>query len=312
MIHGEFMMLKHIKNRVGYALVVLALAALACNVQFGGVVAPARTPSASVIFIAPANNTLIAEGATIQMAALITDNDGPGAAKVEFFLEDTLSLGVQTPKTGSAPQNFTAVQPWRAKGIQGHLVTARASRADGSVIGEARITIQVLAVSGVAAQVVAVAETVTPTGTPGLTTSATPTLQIAAPVPTNTRAPTVLGPAAVTAPAASASSSPNQPILRVIYKDGLNIRSGPGTTFSEIGKMKNNDTAIILGRNADSTWWAIQWNKVKGWVTSSQYYSQVTGDVSNLPLYQSQNTPIPPNQTTAPTPILVPTSTPHA
>lgn len=78
--------------------------------------------------------------------------------------------------------------------------------------------------------------------------------------------------------------SPNQPILRVTYTE-LNIRSGSGLNFSVIGKMKNNDTAIILGRNADSTWWAIQWNNIKGWVISNQSLSQVTGDTSNLPVY---------------------------
>ena len=49
----------------------------------------------------------------------------------------------------------------------------------------------------------------------------------------------------------------------------LNIRSGAGVTFSRLSILPNNATATIIARNANNTWWLVNYNGVTGWVSSS-------------------------------------------
>jgi hypothetical protein len=163
---------------------------------------------------------------------------------------------------------------WKATGVQGHLIVAVASRADGTPIGEDKLTIQVIA-----------ATTPTATLTPTSEASATPTTAPASPT---TAATTAAPPPAqpTTAPASS------QPILEVTWEN-LNIRAGPGVNFPIIGAMKMGDKATIIGRNAASNWWYVQFKEARGWSTADTTYSRVVGDTSKVPLVASPPTPVP-------------------
>lgn len=48
------------------------------------------------------------------------------------------------------------------------------------------------------------------------------------------------------------------------------IRQGPGTQFQRIGLFPVGQTADVIGRNANNTWWQINYNGLVGWV-SAQY-----------------------------------------
>lgn len=50
--------------------------------------------------------------------------------------------------------------------------------------------------------------------------------------------------------------------------DAINIRSGPGTSFGAVGKIPYQAHANVLGRNANDTWWHVEYNGVVGWVAS--------------------------------------------
>jgi hypothetical protein len=50
--------------------------------------------------------------------------------------------------------------------------------------------------------------------------------------------------------------------------DALIIRSGPGRTFAQVGRMPYQAQANVLGRNASDTWWQIEYNGVVGWVAA--------------------------------------------
>ena len=54
------------------------------------------------------------------------------------------------------------------------------------------------------------------------------------------------------------------------YPNEVNIRSGPGTNYAIVGRMDWDETAPVVGRNANSSWWQIKFNGVIGWV-SAQY-----------------------------------------
>jgi hypothetical protein len=281
------------KIRAVVGLAMLIAASLACNAQFGGSAPTAVAQESSVVFIAPQNGSLIAEGSDITLA--VNTND-PGAAKVEFRIDDNV-IGTQTAPTGSPQGSFTARQPWKATGIQGHLVEAVASRADGTQIGAAKITLEVVApptqaATEAATQLTTQAASASPTRPPASATTA--------PSPTQAASNT---PSAPTAPDTS-----GQPTLQVTAPN-LNIRAGPGTNFPIIDAMKTGDSAIIVGRNAAKSWWVIQKGQTRGWCISDTAYSQVVGDASNVPVVASPPTPVPSAAPTTNPPPAAPTST---
>lgn len=107
--------------------------------------------------------------------------------------------------------------------------------------------------------------TPTPTATPAPTTTPTITLT-SRPLPTAT---------------------PVELNLKVI-KELVNCRSGPGVVFELINELEEGETARVVGRNADSTWWYIRDPGNPGgkcWVSAD--VSEITGETSTLPIGQS-------------------------
>jgi hypothetical protein len=279
-------MRRQIDIRAVIGLTMLVTASLACNAQL------ASSPTAvvqgpSLVFIAPENNSIIAEGADITFA--VTAVDAAGISKIDFLVDDN-SIGTQTIPAGAGLTSFTARQVWKAAGIQGHLVVAVASRSDGTAVGDAQITVQVVAATA-------------PTATLAATLAAMDTL-----APSATLAVNTLPAPSDTPPEPAASATPNQPILKVTNPN-LNIRAGPSTDYPIIGAMKSGDTAIIVGRNADRSWWVIVFGQIRGWSISDPAYSQVVGDTSNVPLVATP--PLPAASAVTPTvaPALAVTST---
>lgn len=299
-------------RRAVFALLLFSCVSLACSVQLGNTFRSPVTPVSSVMFIAPANNSVVAEGSTVQLAVLAEDGGG-GVGKVEFLI-DGVSIGAQVASTPL--ERYTARHDWRATGAQGHLITAQVSRADGTPIGETSITITVVALPTNAAANTT-AESVSQANT--ATTAPAATNIPATAVPTNTVAPTAetitqptIAPTTENiSPVTNPTVNPNAPLLTVTFDSGLNVRSGPGVTFNQIGKLQKGDTAVILGRNGDSTWWFIERAPLRGWVTSNVAYSGVAGDTSQVPLVASNPTPTA-NVTATQQPALAPTSTSSA
>jgi CARDB/Bacterial SH3 domain/Bacterial Ig domain len=274
-------------------LLALIAASLACNAQVGSSGTPVAVSEASVVFIAPDNNSVIAEGSTITLAVNAADTAGVG--RIEFRIDDNL-IGTQNAPSDGLQTNFTARQPWIAQGIQGHLVVAVAFHPDGKPIGEAKITFQVVTVApSTATETSTLTVTETPTmPSASATTAASPTL-----APSNTPVP----------PTTAAPGIGQQPTI-LVTNPTLNIRSGPGVNYQKIGELKQGDTATIIGRNADSSWWVIHRNDgTQGWIINQAAYIQIVGDTSNVPLAASPPTPVPAPATPVPQQTLAPTST---
>jgi hypothetical protein len=75
--------------------------------------------------------------------------------------------------------------------------------------------------------------------------------------------------------------------LKVI-KDLVNCRSGPGVVFELINELEEGETARVVGRNADSTWWYIRDPGNPGgkcWVSAD--VSEINGNTSELPIGKS-------------------------
>jgi uncharacterized protein YraI len=74
----------------------------------------------------------------------------------------------------------------------------------------------------------------------------------------------------------------------VTANENVNIRTGPGVDYDNIGILKEGENAAIIAYNNDSTWWAVRYPNPPldiGWV-SADFVTQ-TGDVTIVP------TPIP-------------------
>ncbi|VAW43525.1 hypothetical protein MNBD_CHLOROFLEXI01-1700 [hydrothermal vent metagenome] len=117
--------------------------------------------------------------------------------------------------------------------------------------------------------------TTSATATPTATGTVIPT-STATPTPTNT--PTAASPAAASA---------------VVATGALNVRSGPGVTYSVVATTGQGQTVTLLGRNANSSWAKIRLsNGTEGWVNSSLITPAVS--ISSLPLADSPAAPQPP------------------
>lgn len=64
------------------------------------------------------------------------------------------------------------------------------------------------------------------------------------------------------------AAKPSTPIVTA-GESNVNIRSGPGTNYSIVGKLLAGQSLEIMGRNADSSWWQVSTSSGLGWVAAS-------------------------------------------
>lgn len=245
---------------------LLFFGTLACNLSF---TVPAEVSGPPpLIFIAPENNSQIAEGATIQIAVRVQDLSGPGVARVDFAVDDQ-ALGSLLTANGQGQKTFTALQIWTATGARGHLITATAYRADNTQISSANITVNVI-----------------PLTVQQPTTGVIPTVQPSASTVTSPPSATSAGPTSPPPPPSQAQAK-----ITTVF---LNVRSGPGATYNSLGVVKAGDIVTILGRNEDRTWWAIQSQTgLRGWILNNPAYIDISGNTANVPLAASRPSPTP-------------------
>jgi uncharacterized protein YgiM (DUF1202 family) len=294
------------------ALLVMALAMLACNIQLGG---EARPQAPEGYFIGPAKDTVFAEGAAIELAAAFTDPIGSGIARVDFQVNGQNVHTITLP--ASAPQ-YTARYRWTAQGQQGHFITAEAFRTDGSSIISANLNIVVIAPPGFDGTIVAMLAM--PTATSGMESTSAPASKTEAATTTSpTSIPVVASPTSLdlvgnapTIPVTQTSVAPvvslvtptfgaasptnpgastlPAPILSV-KAPFLNVRAGPGTNYPQIGQLNQNVQARVIGRNDLRTWVVIESGALRGWVITSPDIVEIVGDTSALPLVAAPDAP---------------------
>ena len=110
---------------------------------------------------------------------------------------------------------------------------------------------------------------VPPTATP--LPSATPE----APTPTLTPEPTVEPP----------TPTP-QPASFTVQSTTVNVRSGPGTSYSRIGQLRAGQTYEILGKNDTGDWWQFSFNGDPAWVAAQMVQangSEAVEVAANIP-----------------------------
>jgi N-acetylmuramoyl-L-alanine amidase len=90
----------------------------------------------------------------------------------------------------------------------------------------------------------------------------------------------------------SQSSAESSGYTAVIATGALNVRSGPGITFTRTAVVYQGTTVTMLGRNYSATWIKIQLpNGHQGWVNAAYTYPSTA--IINLPIVDSTPPPAP-------------------
>lgn len=241
-----------------------------------------------VRIISPQPNAIYREGVSVPIQAQIS-NAGADIQRVDLVIDGAVARTFEAPNSAGAPA-FSITDTWTATGPGPHSIDVLAYRGDGSSSAPAPVSVTV--VSNTAIET----EEASPTSAqPAGATQVRATTASGGTQPTRTPAPTT--------PAATATSS--RPT--VTTRQGINVRSGPGTNFNPpIGSLAANTTVDLLGRNLAGDWYKIRYYNGEGWVFSGLV--DVSGDITNLPSEAGPPTPLPPT----PVPVVptVPAATP--
>ena len=96
-------------------------------------------------------------------------------------------------------------------------------------------------------------------------------------------------------PVVAAADSPVSSATALVATGALNVRSGPGVTYSVVTMASQGQTVQLLGRNANSTWAKIRLsNGTEGWVNAASTYITPSVAISSLPFADSPAAPEPP------------------
>jgi len=83
----------------------------------------------------------------------------------------------------------------------------------------------------------------------------------------------------------------------VVTAATMNVRSGPGTDYPQIGTLRQGATYRITAKNEAGDWWQISYDGKEGWVSAGLV--RVTGDTGGVQIAQVAPPPTPKPQTRA-------------
>lgn len=92
---------------------------------------------------------------------------------------------------------------------------------------------------------------------------------------------------------------PNDPTCRALVNIGLNLRTGPATSYDKITVLQAGAVQPIVGRTGANDWWQIRVGTTIGWVSAQ--YTTVYGICTNVPVSAQ------PTAAVTLTPIVIPT-----
>jgi uncharacterized protein YraI len=94
--------------------------------------------------------------------------------------------------------------------------------------------------------------------------------------------PADVPPTEAAAPTATVAPSPTACTAQLVANSSVNVRGGPGTVYTEVGYLSQNETATIDGQNAEFTWWRILYPAGPGghgWVAASVSTASCTSGI---------------------------------
>ena len=261
----------------------LFLAILACSIS----TVPPTPPSVIITFPQPGASFPRGDEVVVQSVAAVTD--GRGITRIELWVDGQI---VNTLAINPPAGTYMASQPWLATVAGSHILEVRAYNTDNVSSNPAQVVVVVTDQAATGA---------TPTPSPAPNTDASPG-------PPSPGTPPPSG----TPTEAEVDQIASEPTLTAVI--GVNVRSGPGVEYAPpIGWLAEGQTARITGRNAESTWWEIEYpagTARRGWVSARPQYTQAR-NAESVPIVPAPPLPTAtPTHTPTPTPTSTPTATP--
>lgn len=303
---------KQSRTRITIIFLILSMILVACDTLTSPETEETTTfdGAPEVIIASPLNGDTYQEGVGVNIL-LRVDNAGPDVARIAVEVDGEIIGEAILPNPNGDP-SFTVNNGWPAMGEGPHVISAVASRSDGTVSEEASVTINVVADD------MAMQEDPTPIPLPTDTsdnadsdsdsdddstgedtTDTKPPTQESASQEQEPQATATTAPSATPAP----TNTPSRP--QVIVRQGANVRAGPGTVFEPpVGSLAAGTRANILAVNTAGTWYRIEYGLSDAWI--SNIVVDVEGDLSGLPREAGPPTPIPATPvppTPEPTPV---------
>jgi len=272
-------LVKNLPTRSVITIFALSLLVAGCNLP----IVPDAGVGSSAKIVSPADGAQLGVGELIDIQSSISDPGGAGQVYLIVNGEPLREDNLTTPM-----QSGTMYQPWRPTEPGKYTLQVVVITSGGSTLESNIVTVYVDGESQPQAEItitptVPTVEEITITITPTLTETITPT-------PTETITPT-----------------PTQGAPTATADQDANCRFGPSQVYHVIGHLLQNQTAPIVGRNTDSSWWVIERTDGAGtcWIWDGTV--TVSGDTSGVPVIQP---PPPPTDTPTPTPSPTPTAPP--
>ncbi|MDW8070819.1 MAG: Ig-like domain-containing protein [Anaerolineae bacterium] len=258
----------------------LLVMTLACAI----VPTPRSHPTVVITYPQSGSNVLLGREIVVQSVSATTDSRG--IARVELWVDGQI-VRVQT--LNPPVSSYGASLPWTPDVLGTHVLEVRAYTLDNIASTPAQVYVNVVAEDGV----------VTPSVVPTPVASAAPATS-----------------AVLTVTAVAVDEVPNEPMVTALV--GVNVRFGPGVEYAPpIGWLARGQSARITGRNAEGSWWQIEYppgTVQRGWVSARPQYTTAY-NAQDVPIVPVPPTPTPtstPTDTPTPTLTLTPTSTPTA
>lgn len=159
------------------------------------------------------------------------------------------------------------------------------------------VLLAALALSAACTQLSPTAAPLPPTKTPKPTFTPSPAWT-ATPVvfPTETPIPATATPEPTATPETPPTATPD-PVVRLTANQNINVRSGPGTNYPQIGTIGAGDTYEVEAQNPEGSWVQFNLNGQGAWVAANLV--SLSGSLETVEI--AQNIPAPPAPTARPT-----------
>ena len=263
-------------------LILIYVAVRSCGGQTGDESSESSEDQPPIVEItAPADGSILPAGLAVVVNVLAQDDNA--ISRIEFFVDNSLIESRVTPpdsEYATVSEAFT----WSASIIGSHSLQARAYDYSGQ-LGASRIV-------GVEVQL------------PGTAPDNTP-------MPETTAPPAEITPTPLSPTEPPSTEAPQTAMVTANVE--ANVRSGPGTNYAVVGLLAEGASAPVTGRNADSSWWQINYQGTTAWIADS--VATASPPAYNAPIVSAPppppatSTPVPP--TPAPTaPAPAPTNPP--
>lgn len=280
-------MLRYKSSRWLVGIIALSLALLVGCGRNGGDATdtPVDTQLPIITINSPVNQAIIPAGQSIPVT--VVANDDQAIARIELYVDNSLIESRVTPQ-GSRLTTVSEQFVWSASMMGPHTLQARVYDAAGQMSASAVVAVDV--------QMPGSQPTPTPGG-PGPAPTSPPTEA------TDTAPPPTEAPATATTESATVTANVD-----------ANVRNGPGTNYPVVGGLAEGERAPVIGRNADSSWWQINYEGRTAWIANSVVTASqqaFSAPVASAPPPPATNTPAPPTATptsAAPTSTTAPTT----